>query len=125
MKEPFLLLKVHLKRFSIQKDRLDYPSRRGEKLFRQGLSQIGHLDGSFSGSSKRPLNPGPGDPWRDGVGVGATQTQLLCSGKIAYDPSYSVRSRSAQYVVRPLQMIPSGLHRKMLRSCFCDATANT
>ena len=53
-----LLLKVPLKCFSIQKDRLDYPSRRGEKLFRQGLSQIGHLDGSFSGLSKRVLNPG-------------------------------------------------------------------
>ena len=38
---------------------MDYPSRRGEKLFRQGLSQIGHFDGLFSGSSKRILNPGP------------------------------------------------------------------
>ena len=59
MKEPFLLLKVPLKHFSIQKDHLNYPSRRGEKLLRQGLSQIGHLDGSFSGSSKGVLNPGP------------------------------------------------------------------
>ena len=60
MKEPFLLLKVPLKQFAIQKDRLNYPSRRGEKLFRQGLSQIGHLDGLFSGSSKHLLNSGPG-----------------------------------------------------------------
>ena len=28
-------------------------------MFRQGLSQIGHLDGLFSGSSKRLLNSGP------------------------------------------------------------------
>ena len=59
MKEPFLLVKVPLKCFSIQKDHSDYPSRRGERLFRQGLSQIRHLDGSFSGSSKLVLNPGP------------------------------------------------------------------
>ena len=59
MKDPFLLLKVPLKRFSIQKDRLDFPSRgKGKKLL-QGLSLEGHLDGCFSGSSKRVLNLGP------------------------------------------------------------------
>ena len=32
----------------------------GEKLFRLGLSQIGHLDGLFIGSSKCVLNRDPG-----------------------------------------------------------------
>ena len=59
MKEPFLLLKVPLKWFPIQKDHLDFPSSvKGKKLV-QGLSLDGHFDGLFSGSSKRLLNSTP------------------------------------------------------------------
>ena len=94
MKEPFLLLNVHLKRFSIQKDRLDYPSRRGEKLFRQGLSQIGHLDGLFSGSSKCLLNPGPG---REGGGNALHCIPPLLCSVLSLTPSCPAAWRTFQF----------------------------
>ena len=62
MKEPSLLLKVPLKWFPIQKDRLDFPSRVKRKKLVQGLSLDGHFDGLFSGSSKRLLNSTPASP---------------------------------------------------------------
>ena len=56
------------------------------------------------------------------MGVGATQTQLQCVLCVRGKLRIKVRTLQICAVVRPPQMIPSGLHREMLRSCFSPRT---